>query len=286
MVTKVNWILEKYLFDEYEDRFVKAIRDSGHSVDIYDDSMSRFETVEDYVKAKYTQEDIVMMHGSLQMGRRMLRTSSYPGVFLTLENYECYNYYGYFGDRLLNSDYIMMGLNDILRNRDNLFKVFNTDALFIRPSNGYKSFPGQFLYKENFDSEFDILTKSYSGLDMNTLCVLSPKQEIAEEYRFIVVNGKVISGALYMDENNRKEWKAYYDKSYTHGLAFSFAEHMLEIYQPDKAYTIDVCKMKAGGYRLIELNSLCCASWYGNNCDAVIKALNELCINEYNDVYE
>lgn len=284
---KVNWIIEKYLFDEYEDKVVDAIKNSGNNVVVWDCTESRFDTIEEYIKNKFTTDDIVLIHGSLQMGRAVLRTPCYPGVFLTLENYECYNYYGYFGDVLLNSEYVMMGLNDVMRNKDNFFETFNTDAVFIRPSNGYKSFPGQLLHKDDFDDEFDLLTKSYGGLDMNTLTVISPIKDIKEEYRFIVVDGKVISGSLYMDEKSRDKWEAYYDKPCEDNLATAFAEQIvLDKYQPDKAYTIDVCKLEDGSYKLIELNSLCCASWYGNDYNLVIKALNELALNEYYDVYD
>jgi len=286
MNQKVNWIIEKYLFEEYEDKLAQSVKDSGMNVIVHDESMSRFENFTEYVNNKFTDKDIVIMHGSLQMGRKMLRSKMYPGIFLTLDNYECFNYYGYFGHNLLNEDYVMMGLNDVLRNKDKIFGVFNTDKIFIRPSNGFKSFTGQCLVKENFDTEFDILTKSYGGLDLNTLVLISPAQEIEEEYRFVVIDGKVISGAMYMDKDSRDRWNAYYDKPCESNLAKAFAEHMVTIYQPDKAYTIDVCKLKEGGFRLIELNSFFCASWYGNDLDKIVKAVNELCINEYNDIYE
>ena len=286
MGIKVNWIIEKYLFDEYENELIQTIKDSGMNVDLFDDSVSRFDNVQDYVKNKFTENDIVIMHGSLQMGRRILNTPVYPGVFLTLENYECYNYYGYFGNYLLNSEYVMMGLNDVLRNKDNIFNIFNVEELFIRPSNGFKSFTGQTIKKDNFDTDFNILTKSYGGLDMNTLVLLAPIQEIEEEWRFVVIDGKVISGAMYMDSKNRENWNAYYDKLCNDELAYSFAENMVEIYQPDKAYTLDVCKMKNGEYKLIEINSFFCASMYGNDYKKIVNAVNELCITEFNDVYK
>jgi len=285
-MNKVNWIIEKYLFDEYENELVQHIKDSGMNVSLFDSSLSRFDNIQNYVENKFTENDIVIMHGSLQMGKRMLRTPIYPGIFLTLENYECYNYYGYFGNHLLNSNYMMMGLNDVLRNKDKIFDSFNSDEIFIRPSNGYKSFTGQTLKKDNFDTNFDILTKSYGGLDNNTLVLVAPTQEIEEEWRFVVIDGKVISGSLYMDSKNRTNWDAYYYKGCDDTLAQSFAEKMVGYYQPDKAYTLDVCRMKNGEYKLIEINSFFCASMYGNDLKKIVKSVNKLCINEYNDVYK
>lgn len=287
MNKKVNWIIDRYLFDEYEDKLCQTVKDSGMNVTLLDDSNFDMDfTFVDYLKKKYTENDIVFLHGSLQNGRKMLRTSSYPGIYLTLDNYECYNYYGYFGDYLLNSEYVMMGLNDVLRNKDSIFDIFGGDGLFIRPSNGYKTFTGQVLSKKDFDTEFSTLIQSYGGLDINTLVVLSPIQEIDEEYRFIVIDGKIISGSKYMDEKNRTSYVAYYDKLCDNPNAQAFAKSMIDLYQPDKAYTIDVCRVKNGGFKLIELNSFCCANWYGNDLNKIVKAVNELCIKDYNDVFE
>lgn len=280
----VNWVIDKYMFEDYEDRLVEAIEKSGAKVHFYDDMEET--SIQNFFNKKFTDDDIVIFHGSLQHGRRVLNsTKQYPGIYLTLENYECYRYYGYYGDHLLNSNYLMMGLNDVLRKKEKIFGIFQTDYIFIRPSDGYKSFPGQTLSYENFDDEFDTLIKSYGGLDIYKLCVISPAVEINKEYRFIVVDGKVISGSLYMDNNNRKDWKAYYDKECYDGLAWKFAEEMSKIYQPDRAFTLDVCKLSNGEYKLIEINSFCCASMYGNNYDNVVKAINNLCITDFFDIF-
>lgn len=281
---KVKWIIDKDMFSEYEDRLVAAIKNSGNEVIFYYDL--KHDKIEDFLKTKFnSDEDILIFHGSLQHGRGVLRTSYYPGIYLTLENYECYKYYGYFGYLLLNYDYLMMGLNDVLRQKDFIFDTFGTDKIFIRPSNGYKSFPGQILPKENFEFELDVLKKSYGGLDLDQIVLVSPIQEIDEEYRFIVVDGKVVSGSLYMDKNNRKSWSAYYDRLCEDKKAFEFAEELVKLYQPDKAYTLDVCKLPSGEYKMLEINSFCCGSMYGNDYDKVVNAINELCLQDFNEIY-
>ena len=282
---KVKWIIDKDIFEDYEERLVTAIKNSGQEVVFFDDSKHDTK-IEHFLTNKFNpEEDIIIFHGSLQHGRGVNRSPFYPGIYLTLENYECFKYYGYFGTDLLNSHYRMMGLNEVLRNKDDMFYAFGTDAVFIRPSNGYKSFPGQMLPKVNFDFEFNVLMKSYGGMiDPDTLAVLSPARVIEEEYRFIVIDGVVVSGALYMDRKSRNDWKAYYDRPCEDQGAFDFAVDMSKIYQPDRAYTIDVCKLTDGRYKLIELNSFCCASMYGNDYDKVVKAVNELCISDFYDV--
>ena len=121
---------------------------------------------------------------------------------MTIDYYECYMYYGYYGNHLLNSNYLMMGLNDVLRNREKIQQQFGGKRFFIRPSNGYKTFAGQTMSFDNIIQEMDVLMKSYGGIDQSTLIFLSPEQKLIEEYRFIVVDGEVVSGSLYFDKEN------------------------------------------------------------------------------------
>lgn len=290
---KINWIIDKYLFDEYEDRLSTAIQNSGANVYFYDDICGKI--FKKWVSDKFTQDDIVIFHGSLQHGKQLTHLPIYPGVFMTIDNYECYKYYGYYGDNLLNSNYMMMGLNDVVRRKEEIYfsliekkgRSINDSGLkfFIRPSNGYKSFAGQTITYFTIEQEIDILLKSYGGVDQETLVLLSKIQEIEEEYRFAVIDGEVVTGSLYMDKDNMGTYKAYYDRPVNSGQAFDFAVQMSKLHTPDKAFTIDVCKTKNGDYKLLEINSFNCASMYGADYDKIVKATNKLAIKEYNDLF-
>ena len=286
-----TWIIEKYIFDEYEDRLVNAIKDSGSKVMFYDELNNRDKNLNQFLNDNLTIDDIVIFHGSLQLGRQISRMPYYPAVFMNIDNYECYKYYGHYGTHLLNSDYLMMGLNDVVRNRPLIKKTLIENSLwnrgkenkiFIRPSNGYKSFAGQLISFDNLEREIDILKKSYGGVDPETLVLLSKTQNITEEYRFIVVDGKVITGSLYMDCANRESLIPYY--KFTIGEddeSFKYAQRIVDIYQPDKAYTIDICMVDNGDYhmfKLLEINSFNCASMYGASYEKVVEAINNLAV--------
>jgi hypothetical protein len=177
-----------------------------------------------------------------------------------------------------------MGFNDILRNKDRIFNQLQTSEIFIRPSNGYKSFAGQLIGKSNFEENLHILGQSYGGINDGELVLLSEKQPIQEEYRFIVVNQVVISGSLYSDIHNNSTHTAYYDKLCEDKEIISFVEKMAKIYSPDVAFTLDVCKLKNGDLKVIEINSCCCAGWYGADKKKNIDALSEAAIKEFNEI--
>ena len=280
----INWILDANLWNEYEDNLVNSIKKSGANIYFYDELKNS--SFKKFMLKFESNNDINIFHGSLGHGRQLTHLPIYPGVFLNIDNYECYNYYGYFGDYLLNEDYMMMGLNDVLRNKDKIFSTFINTHVFIRPSNGYKSFPGQMLSFNNFESEFNLLIKSYCGLNMSTLVLISDRQNLKEEYRFIVVDGEVVSGSQYFDETNIGTFDPYYDRICKDQNAIDFAIKMSKIYQPDLAYTIDVCKTINDEYKLLELNSFNCASMYGNDYDKVVKAVNTLSTKEHNDLFK
>jgi len=226
----------------------------------------------------------IILHGSLQQASIINKFEHYPGVYLELDNYECSKYYGYYGNKLLNSNYIMMGMNDIIRNYHSIFELFNTDKIFIRPSNGYKSFPGQLLPLDNFEFEFNVLKQSYGGLNMDDLVILAPYKEIINEYRFIVVDNKVVTGSLYMNKENRKTNIAIFDQpcDASHPATL-YASELADLYTPDNAYTLDICETSSG-FHLLEINSFCCANMYGANLDDVVKAINKIVIKDYNDI--
>jgi hypothetical protein len=281
----VNWIIEKNLFDDYENKLVEAINKNGSNCILYDNDRWNSDLKKDLSKL-LKDDDIVIFHGSLGLGKKMLReTSYYPGIYLTLESYECFKYYGYYGDNLLNNNYLMFGLNDVLRNKNFIFNIFNSEKIFIRPSNGYKTFTGQCLSKINFEKDFDLLIKSYGGIDLDTLCLISPAQDIEEEYRLVIVDKKIISGSLYMDSKNRESWIAYYDKLCEDVNVFKFAESLIEMYQPDFCFDMDICRLSNGDYKLIEINSFCCGSMYGNDYEKVVSAVNDMCLKDYNDIF-
>ena len=278
----IKWFIEKHMFSEYEEKLISIIRDKGMSVVLYEDT----EPNNVIVKSNLLEDDIVIFHCSLQDGSKVLRTPVYPGVWLTKENYECYKWMGYYGDNLLNSEYLMMGLNDVIRNKHKL-KDFGTDKIFIRPSDGLKTFPGQVITLNNLEEDISVLSKCYGGISMETLIIVAPDKSslMKDECRFVVVNGEVITGARYMDAQRRKDWTAIWDNTCSDLGATVFAQNMTNLYQPDTAFTLDVCRLSNGEYKVIEINSFNCASLYGSDLEKVVTSVSKAAIKEHQDIW-
>lgn len=305
---KVNWIIEKHMFEEYEQKLVNTIKNSGHNCLVIDDTDWKFDFNKD-IKNKFNEKDCVIFYGSLQLGRKIWNQTNFiPGIFLTIDNYECFKYYGYYGDQLVNSNYMMMGMNDILRNKQKIFEILHSknwthltnEKIFIRPSNGFKTFTGQllpweivtkkedshFIYydvKKIFEKEFDILSKSYGNVDIDQLVLVAPEQKVREETRFVIVvnnnENEVIDGNIYMIDGELVKERLF-DKK-----AFEYVKTVANNYTPDKAFTIDIAKLDDGTYKTLEIGSFCCAGLYNMDLEIVVNKINNLCIKEYNDYH-
>lgn len=284
---KIKWIIDKGLFPEYEDKLIKSIENSGN-IPILIDYENNINILKNKIKKDINDDDIVIFHGSIQFEKRFNNFPFYPLSYITYSNYDCYNYYGYLGDELLNSKYLLMGLNDVIRNKSNIINYFNlsnNDKIFIRPSNGFKTFTGQLLPINNFDKEFDILTKSYGGIYMSTLVLISNFKDIKNEYRFIIIDNKIITGSLYIDENNKNTYKPYYNKPIDNKIIFNYVDMIKNLYQPDEAYTIDIAELYDGTLKVLELNSFNCASFYGCDYDKIVNATNKLVLKDYYEIF-
>jgi hypothetical protein len=283
---KPVWIVEKHMFPEYENELVAAIERSGASCYLFDDTdFIRFNFDRD-IKNKFTDKDCVIFYGSLQRGRELYtKTNFVPGIFLNINNYECYKYYGMFGNSLLNSTYYMMGLNDLKRWEPYFYYQFhnNEDKIFIRPSNGYKTFPGQIINMNNFDQEYETLISSYGGLDMDQLILISPYQKILKESRFLVVGGKVVDGCVYMIDGVKTEERIVDEEALVYS---NIVVEKLKKDYPDEAYTLDIALNENGQYKVLEINSFCCASIYHMDIDLVVNAINDKCEECYDDFWD
>jgi len=290
---KSKWLLELDLFTDTELNLIDAIKRSGREVQTlkyvpFDDKLIS------NIENKYDEGDCVVFYGSLNLGKKLLKSSFIPGVYLDMQKFECLNYYPVFGDELLHKNYLMMPFGDIMRRKSELFELFGED-LFIRPSSGFKNFTGTVLNKYNFD--YGIELASFYDIEPNLLCVISNAKQIVKEWRFVIVNNEAISGSLYRDwtsgpeilepdattrdlvlRNSKSVLEYCNDEK-----AFEYANKVAKLYSPNDAWTIDVTLTSEGEYKVIEIGSFSCAGLYANDLDKVVEKVSEAAEKEWQE---
>ncbi len=215
--------------------------------------------------------DCVICYGDISFIGQIRRKSAFvPGAYCNFENMKCSIYYAYFGEFLLNKDYIILPLGDLPRRLGSIVYPYRT--FFIRPDSGTKPFTG---YHINYDHKNKIQTLlETSGPE--TLVVVSQLKEITNEWRFVICNRKVVAGSQYLPI----ESSVYPPSSYR--LAEIIAS---QDWQPDICYTVDIAESE-GKMHLLEINSFSCAGFYNCNIEDIVRYASIAAREEWKDCYE
>ena len=274
---KPKWLIENYEHDSSLQPLIDEIKNQNMEIEVV-----KYEPWESGTFNQFADNDCVIFYGTLNLGRQLQREKPWiPGVYCNFKNLCCHTYYPYWGKYLLNQDYIMLPMLEILRKREYIYNNFGKkEVIFIRPDSGAKPITGQTLKYEELDKEFKLFG-DYAGNDLDQIIVIisSPKP-IEIEWRFIVANKKVIAGSRYK-KNNKLNINNFFSVE-----AFELADKIAkEQWQPDKIYTLDICQCY-GSYYLLEANSFSCSGLYLCSPEAVVKAVSESALKEWKEYNE
>lgn len=212
--------------------------------------------------------------GSWTLGTIAKNKGWNPGVYIN-ENFTYEIYIKHWGNKMLNYDGIVTTFGEPKFPSE--FIKEKTDKIFVRPCDDGKVFSGQI---NTFEQLIQWKTKvkqmmqkfelgKNEGIQPDKKILIAPVKEIFNEYRFFIVDGKVITGSAYKCGEVVKS-SLCIDKNPT-----EFAQKMTDIWQPDKAFVMDICST-IEGYKIIEINSLNSSGFYLCDMDKVVEALEEM----------
>ena len=155
------------------------------------------------------------------------------------------------------------------------------ETFFIRPNAGDKGFTGKTVYRRDFAHrmyEIDMYIPS-----SETLCLISTPKNVVKEWRFFIVQGKIVGAAPYIPDIRPIDLERSDD-----GAALAMAVKALDRagdWQPDKAWTLDICETQAGNYYVLEVNGFCSAGLCMVDAAPVVEAVNKAALEEWNELY-
>jgi hypothetical protein len=266
----VNWLIEKDVY-EREAEFLAALTKQSYAYRQV--SYLKFRPSE--ANQYFPDHDCVLFRGTLTLGRDILRTSWIPGAYMDEKNLRCSTYYTYFGSYLLNNQYFMLPLGELIRRRQEILEYFQSDGeLFIRPDSNMKPFRAG-VFNLNILNTMQALGDELKR-DETTLVLVSRKQTITREWRFFIYKNQVITGSLYLVGEER------IDETIKGGYLENYLNHVLGqvSWYPEFLYTVDVCE-SAGELYVLELGSFSCAGEYGCNLDLLIEAGATAALEDY-----
>lgn len=202
----------------------------------------------------------VMVIGSLSLAEQASKRGWVPGSFHN-ENHDQRVWGVAYRGHLLNEEAVVCQFDEV----EPRWVPF-----FIRPCEDTKSFTGQVYFEWAEFAEWRRkvvdLGETYTSLNAATMVAYAPPQIIFREYRFFVVDGKAVTCSTYK-VGQRVVYNADVEPA-----AIEFAQKMVDIYQPARAFVIDVASTQEG-YKVVEINCINGAGFYAINVPRFVEAI-------------
>ena len=258
------WVLETEIFSDGHERLAEAVRASGGEVVRFRDDW----LVDDSWPALRGRP--VVFHGSLGNAAVVNgRTGWRPGAFCDVEAFRCSSWYPRAAPWLLNRTWVSSTVAELSNRTDEVLAALGSPSrVFVRPDSPLKPFSGRVVAREAISPKALDHRFYYDDLDLPIL--VAPVREVGREWRFVIVEGRVVAGSAY-DADTRS---ALPDDP--EGEARRHAQRIAsELSPPEDVYVMDIGE-SGGELRLVELNPWSGADLYACDRAAVVEAVSEL----------
>lgn len=215
----------------------------------------------DDIEFKTKRKD-VFCFGALKMAKLYKQYGWDPGVLMT-KNHDFLVYRNFYQDELLNFDSVIQEFGEDIRWRHPQY--------FIRPCKDTKVFAGSIFNMIEWGRFKTQATDCRWSINLtdDVLIQVSPLKRIQKEYRFWIVDGKVITGSLYK-MGHRACFSNQVEES-----ALIYCQKMVQKYELSKAFVMDVCLVD-GKYKIVECGCINCAGFYEADMQKIITALEDV----------
>lgn len=146
-----------------------------------------------------------------------------------------------------------------------------TERSFLRPVDDSKDFSGMLIEPGKFDEwrERVCAIEGYATITADTEVVVAPVKEIWAEYRFFVVEGRIVTASRY------RLGAALAESAEIPPDVMEAAERYVAHWQPDRAFVIDLA-VTPDGIKVIEFNNINSSGWYHADVSKVIQAIDAI----------
>lgn len=269
MKRRVDWIIQTGVFEQTE-RIIDHAKEHGNVF-----AMSYLDLVAQKVQLP-PRDSCVLCCGSIDFIRRIKREEVTrlwkPGSsWCEWKSFLCSSYYADFHKYLLNRDYAFMPMRSLIASQDVVWKKWSVDGkIFLRPDAGTKPFVGGLTIPKELE-EIETL------VGQDDLVVVSRPKVIIGEWRFVVINGQVISGARYYAREG-DELVITINRD-TPEEAYALAKEIAPIVNMP-AVVIDIAQTESG-YSLLEFNSFNSSDWYDGDIKTICQISSDLAWEQF-----
>lgn len=260
----LNALMEVLRTEGYSHSLVKTIPFSNIIVGV-DVDINQF-SEDDVPRLEISNDKQMVTMGSYSLALTAKEKGWVPGSFIN-ENFEFSKWLSGWGkDNLLNGEAIEDSVKNIIP-----MITSGRHKVFARPSEDTKSFAGQLFEADNLIFWLGQVVTSVDrfGLNGDTSIIVSPAKKILAEYRLFVVDGQIVTGSLY------KVGDLVTTSDVIDPVAIDYANKMLDIWQPDRAFVLDIA-ITEDGPKIIEVNNINSSGFYKSDISKIVSAIDKM----------
>lgn len=296
---KINWIVDELLGGRAEHSGFPSIADAaeelGHNVyrtKYKPFSEHPFTDQEKGPHATMPNGSCVVAYGTVQFCNQLQRKNGRdwtPCLYFNQNVKNWSKFAPYLSEDLLNDDYVILPFDEVC---GRLVRGELGPSIFIKPESGLKEFTGQVLDAGMLYSEIKKQLSPHGIIDPTILCVVARPKAIKAEFRYVIVNRRVITGSEYRWDNKLDV------RLDTHPVCDAMAKKAAEAeWQADTVYVCDVALVEnretRGGdlcidevAKVIELNAFSSSGLYACDTRKIVEAVSEAAVKEWSGEME
>lgn len=208
----------------------------------------------------------VIVYGSTTLIKNLHTKDWKPGAFFNPDNFRPSLWRIKYGRNFLNYDGCVHKMCEL-----SIPGVSSKDGYaFVRPNGDFKDFSGSVVDYHGWEKFLKSVQEGGYTFDDQLDVYAAPCKNLFEEYRMFIVDGKVVSSSKYRLRTILDKKPGCPDD------ILSFAQEMADIWSPERAYVMDVCRTDQGSIHLLELNCFNASGVYAAPLLPIINAVEGL----------
>lgn len=265
-----SWVIQENLLSSQQ---IEAVSDAVHADGgtVFPVTVIPFsDNVHFYHDVHMLGEDVVI-YGSAKLSKLAYKYK-WGGLFFN-DNFDT-GVWNKNRDDMLNQNSVIIRAGDAIAYFENN-SIDDEELYFIRPVLDLKAFAGGVQSVREIKSHMGSTQVENYSFDADTMVSIAVPQVILAEWRFFIVNGKVIDGSRY-----RKN--ARLDKQHVTSERLLFlAQQIADKWLPHPTCVMDLAlphraehENENSGLKVIEFNCINSSGFYDNDVNAIVKAIN------------
>lgn len=209
-------------------------------------------------------EGPLIFYGSTSMTKNAWDQGYRNDVFFDPDEFEFPYWLAARGDDFLTQDFEEATLTELAEHWPE-----DREALFIRPTTDLKAFSGEVVEKSEFKEWVSRISHGGYSLPADLPILYATPITIAREWRFFVVNRKVIDGSQY------RSYGRFNKRPEVPESAWEAAREFAQGWMPHKVCAMDIGATPEGQFGIIEFGSFNSVGFYNHDIEKVVRAVTE-----------